>query len=153
MSDRVLLLFPPATSARFFPYLSLPQLTGYLERRGIETLQSDLNIELTHYLTDPHTLKQFAKNNILSMPPHNRSTQFKEFWLFRKQQAIRGNGFSRMTQKWLMNEVSPLITFWVDLSIYSWVFTDTWSPFEVTKISTFEPSDCSAKTMTPSRYG
>ena len=84
MSDRVLLLFPPATSARFFPYLSLPQLTGYLERRGIETLQSDLNIELTHYLTDPHTLKQFAKNNILSMPPHNRSTQFKEFLAFQK---------------------------------------------------------------------
>lgn len=29
-----LLIFPPQTEARFFPYLSLPYLTGHLRRRG-----------------------------------------------------------------------------------------------------------------------
>lgn len=45
-----LLLFPPQTEARFFPYLSLPYLTGHLRRRGRRVHQADLNIALLHEL-------------------------------------------------------------------------------------------------------
>src|SRR6185503_9787352 len=45
-----LLLFPPATEARLFPYLSLPMLTAYLRRAGMSVRQRDLNIELSHAL-------------------------------------------------------------------------------------------------------
>ncbi|MGC0422501.1 B12-binding domain-containing radical SAM protein [Embleya sp. AB8] len=44
----VLLVFPPQTEARFFPYLSLPYLTGHLRRRGRRVHQADLNIGLVH---------------------------------------------------------------------------------------------------------
>ncbi|MEU8140618.1 radical SAM protein [Nonomuraea sp. NPDC048901] len=46
----VLLLFPPQTEARFFPYLSLPYLTGHLRRHGRRVHQADLNIALLHDL-------------------------------------------------------------------------------------------------------
>jgi radical SAM superfamily enzyme YgiQ (UPF0313 family) len=50
MYDRadVLLIFPPQTEARFFPYLSLPYLTGHLRRGGRNVHQADLNIALLH---------------------------------------------------------------------------------------------------------
>jgi anaerobic magnesium-protoporphyrin IX monomethyl ester cyclase len=43
-----LLIFPPQTEAIFFPYLSLPYLTGYLRRQGRRVHQADLNIALLH---------------------------------------------------------------------------------------------------------
>ncbi len=46
----VLLIFPPQTEARFFPYLSLPYLTGHLRRHGRRVHQADLNIALLHDL-------------------------------------------------------------------------------------------------------
>ncbi|MEU6224618.1 radical SAM protein [Streptomyces sp. NPDC047042] len=46
----VLLIFPPQTEARFFPYLSLPYLTGHLRRRGRQVHQADLNIAVLHEL-------------------------------------------------------------------------------------------------------
>ncbi|MEU1275515.1 radical SAM protein [Streptomyces sp. NPDC005799] len=46
----VLLIFPPQTEARFFPYLSLPYLTGHLRRRGRRVHQADLNIGVLHEL-------------------------------------------------------------------------------------------------------
>ena len=46
----VLLIFPPQTEARFFPYLSLPYLTGHLRRCGRRMHQADLNIALLHDL-------------------------------------------------------------------------------------------------------
>jgi anaerobic magnesium-protoporphyrin IX monomethyl ester cyclase len=46
----VLLVFPPQTEARFFPYLSLPYLAGHLRRRGRRVHQADLNIALLHDL-------------------------------------------------------------------------------------------------------
>ncbi|MBT2226599.1 radical SAM protein [Nonomuraea sp. NEAU-A123] len=46
----VLLIFPPQTEARFFPYLSLPYLSGHLRRRGRRVHQADLNIALLHDL-------------------------------------------------------------------------------------------------------
>ncbi|MFI1582518.1 B12-binding domain-containing radical SAM protein [Embleya sp. NPDC020630] len=53
----VLLIFPPQTEARFFPYLSLPYLTGHLRRRGRRVHQADLNIGLVHdVLRHPQTL-------------------------------------------------------------------------------------------------
>ncbi len=57
---RILLIFPPASSARFFPYLSLPQLTAYLRNQGHDVHQVDLNIELTHFLTLPSQATAFA---------------------------------------------------------------------------------------------
>jgi anaerobic magnesium-protoporphyrin IX monomethyl ester cyclase len=47
-SADVLLLFPPQTQAIFFPYLSLPYLTGHLRRLGRRVHQADLNIALLH---------------------------------------------------------------------------------------------------------
>ena len=38
----VLLIFPPQTEARFFPYLSLPYLSGHLRRQGRRVHQADL---------------------------------------------------------------------------------------------------------------
>ncbi|OKI02318.1 hypothetical protein A6A06_14800 [Streptomyces sp. CB02923] len=58
----VLLLFPPQTEARFFPYLSLPYLTGHLRRRGRSVHQADLNIALLHeILRDPRLLDAPAR--------------------------------------------------------------------------------------------
>ncbi|MEV0265398.1 radical SAM protein [Streptomyces sp. NPDC050617] len=56
-----LLLFPPQTEARFFPYLSLPYLSGHLRRRGRRVHQADLNIALLHeLLQDPSLLEAAA---------------------------------------------------------------------------------------------
>ncbi|MBZ5708852.1 B12-binding domain-containing radical SAM protein [Nannocystis pusilla] len=55
----VLLLFPPATEARLFPYLSLPVLTAYLRREGVAVRPRDLNIELCHALLAPATLRAY----------------------------------------------------------------------------------------------
>jgi len=49
MTD-VLLLFPGVTEARFFPYLSLPVLTGYLRAQGGNIAQRDLNLALLERL-------------------------------------------------------------------------------------------------------
>lgn len=54
MAFDLLLLFPGVTEARFFPYLSLPMLTGYLRARGHKVAQRDLNLALIERLTvDP----------------------------------------------------------------------------------------------------
>ncbi|MFH9426143.1 B12-binding domain-containing radical SAM protein [Streptomyces sp. NPDC017529] len=61
----VLLLFPPQTEARFFPYLSLPYLTGHLRRRGRRVHQADLNIALLHeLLRDPGMLEDAARAEV-----------------------------------------------------------------------------------------
>ncbi|ELP69800.1 B12-binding domain-containing radical SAM protein [Streptomyces turgidiscabies] len=52
----VLLIFPPQTEARFFPYLSLPYLTGHLRRRARQVHQADLNIAVLHELLRCPTL-------------------------------------------------------------------------------------------------
>ncbi|MEY9840066.1 radical SAM protein [Streptacidiphilus sp. EB103A] len=46
------LIFPPQTEARLFPYLSLPYLAGHLRRQGRTVLQEDLNLALFHELLD-----------------------------------------------------------------------------------------------------
>lgn len=61
----VLLLFPVATEARLFPYLSLPSLTAYLRRHGADVRQRDLNIELSHALFTPDILRRYlAKTEV-----------------------------------------------------------------------------------------
>lgn len=50
MSADLLLLFAGVTEARFFPYLSLPTLTGYLRSRGHAVAQRDLNLALLERL-------------------------------------------------------------------------------------------------------
>lgn len=58
----VLLLFPPQTEAIFFPYLSLPYLTGHLRRHGRRVHQADLNIGLLHdALRHPRLLTEAAQ--------------------------------------------------------------------------------------------
>jgi anaerobic magnesium-protoporphyrin IX monomethyl ester cyclase len=56
----LLLLFPPITEARQLPYLSLPQLTGYLLTRGHRVVQHDLNIALCRQLFVPEQLEAAA---------------------------------------------------------------------------------------------
>lgn len=46
----LMLLFPPLTEARHFPYLSLPQMTGYLRSQGFRVAQYDLNIDVCEHL-------------------------------------------------------------------------------------------------------
>lgn len=58
----VLLIFPPQTEAIFFPYLSLPYLTGHLRRQGRRVHQADLNIALLHdALQHPQLLTEAAQ--------------------------------------------------------------------------------------------
>ncbi|MEV0387414.1 B12-binding domain-containing radical SAM protein [Nonomuraea sp. NPDC050643] len=58
----VLLVFPPQTEARFFPYLSLPYLTGHLRGLGRRVHQADLNIALLHdLLRHPELLNEAAR--------------------------------------------------------------------------------------------
>jgi len=58
----VLLIFPPQTEAIFFPYLSLPYLTGHLRRQGRRVYQADLNIALLHdALRHPRLLTEAAQ--------------------------------------------------------------------------------------------
>jgi anaerobic magnesium-protoporphyrin IX monomethyl ester cyclase len=60
----VLLIFPPQTEARFFPYLSLPYLTGHLRRRGRRVCQADLNIALLHELLErPEVLGEAVRGH------------------------------------------------------------------------------------------
>ncbi|MGW0803430.1 B12-binding domain-containing radical SAM protein [Nonomuraea sp. NPDC002799] len=61
----VLLIFPPQTEARFFPYLSLPYLTGHLRRRGRRVHQADLNIALLHdLLRHPELLSEVVRGDV-----------------------------------------------------------------------------------------
>ncbi|MCX5383746.1 radical SAM protein [Streptomyces sp. NBC_00083] len=60
----VLLLFPPQTEARLFPYLSLPYLTGFLRRAGRTVHQADLNVELFHELLTPGPLRQAHQRHL-----------------------------------------------------------------------------------------
>ncbi len=53
----VVLVFPPITEARFFPYLSLPMLAAYLRRHGVSVQVSDLNIALCHHLFSAENIR------------------------------------------------------------------------------------------------
>lgn len=57
MAD-LLLVFPPLTEARYFPYLSLPTLAAYAATRGISVAQADLNLELTRHVVETHAPRQ-----------------------------------------------------------------------------------------------
>lgn len=58
----VQLIFPPQTEARFFPYLSLPYITGHLRRCGRRVQQADLNIALLHdLLRNPGLLDEVVR--------------------------------------------------------------------------------------------
>lgn len=60
-SADLLLVFPPITEARQFPYLSLPQMTGYLRARGHRVVQHDLNMEICHNLFTGTQLRAAAQ--------------------------------------------------------------------------------------------
>lgn len=59
MGDEILIVFPPTTEARLFPYLSLPMITSYLRKRDVPVVQKDLNIELCHQLFSADKIGQF----------------------------------------------------------------------------------------------
>ena len=58
----VLIIFPPLTEARLFPYLSLPMITSYLRSKGISTKQKDFNIELCHSLFNEEYFLKYSKH-------------------------------------------------------------------------------------------
>ena len=53
---KILLIFPPQWDP-FIPYLSLPHLKAYLESKGYEVKQRDLNIESYHLLLEKDILR------------------------------------------------------------------------------------------------
>lgn len=55
----VLIIFPPLTEARLFPYLSLPMITSYLRSKGIPTKQKDFNIQLCHHLFNETNFEKY----------------------------------------------------------------------------------------------
>jgi len=55
-----LLLFPPATEATFFPYLSLPALTAKIRMINAEVQQVDLNLNVIKKLLNPDSLDALA---------------------------------------------------------------------------------------------
>src|SRR6266545_7326804 len=57
----VLLIFPPVTEARLFPYLSLPMITSYLKRAGVRTAQVDLNLALSMRLFSSECLAEYRE--------------------------------------------------------------------------------------------
>ncbi|WP_437761781.1 radical SAM protein [Sorangium sp. So ce281] len=63
-----LLLFPPSTEARLFPYLSLPMLTAYLRRAGLAVRQRDLNIELAFALFREPVLGRYLEHKLDETP-------------------------------------------------------------------------------------
>jgi len=71
MNKNVLLIFPPLTEARFFPYLSLPMLTSFLRKHDIEVHQEDLNISLNYKLASIPTIKKYKRK--LARDSHSKS--------------------------------------------------------------------------------
>ncbi|MBJ6363195.1 B12-binding domain-containing radical SAM protein [Paenibacillus sp. GCM10012307] len=78
MKKDILLIFPPLTEARLFPYLSLPMLTSFLKANSIDVAQKDLNIDLAHSL--------FTSNNLLNYIENNKSKQSLRF-IYRNELA------------------------------------------------------------------
>ncbi|MFC4075893.1 B12-binding domain-containing radical SAM protein [Salinithrix halophila] len=61
MRKEFLLVFPPITEARLFPYLSLPMITAYLRTHGVDIRQRDFNIELCHRLFTKEALLRYLE--------------------------------------------------------------------------------------------
>ncbi len=59
MNKEILLVFPPTTEARLFPYLSLPMITAYLRKHGANIYPFDLNIRLCHLLFTKSALTHY----------------------------------------------------------------------------------------------
>jgi anaerobic magnesium-protoporphyrin IX monomethyl ester cyclase len=57
----VLLIFPPLTEARLFPYNSLPALHAFLKKHGYKSRQWDLNIALSHRLFSQDQLEHYLR--------------------------------------------------------------------------------------------
>ncbi|WP_019503198.1 radical SAM protein [Pleurocapsa sp. PCC 7319] len=76
----ILLIFPPITEARLFPYLSLPCLTAYLRKKGFLVAQRDLNIELGYALFDAEILKGYVDS---IQKDNTRKQELK--WQFRME--------------------------------------------------------------------
>ncbi|TCP55938.1 radical SAM superfamily enzyme YgiQ (UPF0313 family) [Tumebacillus sp. BK434] len=61
--SKVMLVFPPTTEARLFPYLSLPMITAYLRRQGVEVGQYDFNLDVCHRLFSKQRLREFLQES------------------------------------------------------------------------------------------
>ncbi len=59
----LLIIFPPVTEARLFPYLSLPMLTAYLRKLSFRVEQVDLNLALCHQLLKEDYLREYILEN------------------------------------------------------------------------------------------
>jgi anaerobic magnesium-protoporphyrin IX monomethyl ester cyclase len=59
INSNIMIVFPPTTEARLFPYLSLPMLTSYLRHVNVHVTQRDFNIELCHRLFSRERLADY----------------------------------------------------------------------------------------------
>lgn len=62
MQKDLLLIFPPLTEARLFPYLSLPMITSFLRNKNHKTAQLDLNMDLSHNLFNKNIFRRYLEN-------------------------------------------------------------------------------------------
>lgn len=74
-----MIVFPPLTEARLFPYLSLPMITSFLRSKGMSVSQIDLNIELCHTLFSEDCLNEYVSIN------ENGSKDLK--WVYKVEMA------------------------------------------------------------------
>lgn len=89
-----MIVFPPLTEARLFPYLSLPMITSFLRNKGMSVSQIDLNIELCHTLFSEECLAEYVSIN------ENGSKDLKLIYkvemakyLFKEQKQLYNNVF------------------------------------------------------------
>lgn len=89
-----MIVFPPLTEARLFPYLSLPMITSFLRNKGMSVSQIDLNIELCHTLFSEDCLAKYVSLN------ENGSKDLKLIYkvemakyLFKEQKQLYNNVF------------------------------------------------------------
>lgn len=93
----IVLVFPPITEARLFPYLSLPMLTGYLRKYGLKVEQRDLNIELCHELFTPAHFEEL-RGHLSASHDRSLSKRYRAAlcdYLSIKAEALRSSVFKK----------------------------------------------------------
>lgn len=89
--SRLLLVFPPLTEARLFPYLSLPMIAAHLRANGKSVHVADLNIDLAHSLFTKSNLRRCIKQT-----PQSRRDAYRSLtasYLFDNYDAIIEGAF------------------------------------------------------------
>lgn len=106
-----MLVFPPVTEARLFPYLSLPMLTAWLRERGHRVLPKDLNLALNHRLFQRGSFERYEQ-----LHQEQAATSLKERYRVEMARYLGENAealYSRVFQKsgGMRSEVSRDVRF------------------------------------------